>query len=416
MDKKYMARALELAALGEGSVNPNPLVGAVVVKDGVVVGEGYHKKYGGPHAEVFALEMAGEKAYGADIYVTLEPCSHYGKTPPCAKKIIEMGIKRCIIASLDPNPLVSGRGIKMLQDAGIEVVTGVMEREAKELNRVFMKYISEKKSYLFLKCGITLDGKIATRTGNSKWITNELAREKVQRLRNRYMGIMVGINTVLKDDPSLTARIENGRDPYRIVIDPKLEIPLESKIVNFEDGKSVIITSQENRESEKIKILEEKRVRVEYLEGDEFEVSEILKKTGELGIDGIILEGGSYLISKAFKENAIDGGEIFILDMGKPVRIYDLAKRMIKLSNANVGIDVVGLRPGEKLFEELLYDVNSAIKTDNKKIFITKIEDGNVDITKFFTKLEECTHNPNVEHIKEVMKELVVSYKEVKYN
>ena len=289
MDKKYMARALELAALGEGSVNPNPLVGAVVVKDGVVVGEGYHKKYGGPHAEVFALEMAGEKAYGADIYVTLEPCSHYGKTPPCAKKIIEMGIKRCIVASLDPNPLVSGRGIKMLQDAGIEVVTGVMEREAKELNRVFMKYISEKKSYLFLKCGITLDGKIATKTGNSKWITNELAREKVQRLRNRYMGIMVGIN-----------------------IDPKLEIPLESKIVNFEDGKSVIITSQENRESEKIKILEEKRVRVEYLEGDEFEISEILKKTGELGIDGIILEGGSYLISKAFKENAIDGGEIFI--------------------------------------------------------------------------------------------------------
>lgn len=312
MDKKYMARALELAALGEGSVNPNPLVGAVVVKDGVVVGEGYHKKYGGPHAEVFALEMAGEKAYGADIYVTLEPCSHYGKTPPCAKKIIEMGIKRCIVASLDPNPLVSGRGIKMLQDAGIEVVTGVMEREAKELNRVFMKYISEKKSYLFLKCGITLDGKIATKTGNSKWITNELAREKVQRLRNRYMGIMVGINTVLKDDPSLTARIENGRDPYRIVIDPKLEIPLESKIVNFEDGKSVITTSQENRESEKIKILEEKRVRVEYLEGDEFEISEILKKTGELGIDGIILEGGSYLISKAFKENAIDGGEIFI--------------------------------------------------------------------------------------------------------
>ena len=184
MDKKYMARALELAALGEGAVNPNPLVGAVVVKNGKIIGEGYHKKYGGPHAEVFALESAGKEAEGADIYVTLEPCSHYGKTPPCAKKIIEMGIKRCIVASLDPNPLVSGRGIKMLQDAGIEVIVGVMEKEAKELNRVFMKYIIEKKSYLFLKCGITLDGKIATRTGNSKWITNELAREKVQKLRN----------------------------------------------------------------------------------------------------------------------------------------------------------------------------------------------------------------------------------------
>lgn len=312
MDKKYMVRALELAALGEGSVNPNPLVGAIVVKDGKIVGEGYHKKYGGPHAEVFALDMAGEKAKGADIYVTLEPCSHYGKTPPCAKKIIDMGIKRCIIASFDPNPLVSGRGIKMLQEAGIEVITGVMEKEADELNRVFMKYIKEKKSYLFLKCGITLDGKIATKTGNSKWITNELAREKVQVLRNRYMGIMVGINTVLKDDPSLTARIKNGRDPYRIVIDPNLDIPLESKIVNFQDKKSIVITSWKNRESEKIRLLEDKQVKVEYLEGKEFKLDKILRKTGELGIDGVLLEGGSYLISKSFEENEIDGGEIFI--------------------------------------------------------------------------------------------------------
>lgn len=312
MDKKYMARALELAALGEGAVNPNPLVGAVVVKNNKVIGEGYHKKYGGPHAEVFALEMAGEEARGADIYVTLEPCSHYGKTPPCAKKIIEMGIKRCIIASLDPNPLVSGRGIKMLQEAGIEVITGVMDKEAKELNRVFMKYISEKTSYLFLKCGITLDGKIATKTGNSKWITNELAREKVQKLRNKYMGIMVGINTVIKDDPSLTARIENGRDPFRIVIDPNLDISLESKFVNFQDGKSIVITSENNREKEKVSELEDRKVKLVYLEGTDFKISDILKKTGELGIDGILLEGGSYLISKAFEEKAIDGGEIFI--------------------------------------------------------------------------------------------------------
>ena len=312
MDKKYMARALELAALGEGAVNPNPLVGAVVVKNNKVIGEGYHKKYGGPHAEVFALEMAGEEARGADIYVTLEPCSHYGKTPPCAKKIIEMGIKRCIIASLDPNPLVSGRGIKMLQEAGIEVITGVMDKEAKELNRVFMKYISEKTSYLFLKCGITLDGKIATKTGNSKWITNELAREKVQKLRNKYMGIMVGINTVIKDDPSLTARIENGRDPYRIVIDPNFNISLESKFVNFQDGKSIVITSENNREKEKVSELEDRKVKLVYLEGTDFKISDILKKTGELGIDGILLEGGSYLISKAFEEKAIDGGEIFI--------------------------------------------------------------------------------------------------------
>ena len=312
MDKKYMERALELAALGEGYVNPNPMVGAVVVKDGKIVGEGYHKKYGGPHAEVFALEEAGEKAEGATIYVTLEPCSHYGKTPPCAKKIIDMGIKRCIIASLDPNPLVSGRGIKMMTDAGIEVVTGIMEKEALELNRVFMKYISTKVPYLFLKCGITLDGKIASRTGNSKWITNELAREKVQKLRNKYMGIMVGINTVLADDPSLTARIENGRNPYRVVIDPFLDIPIDSKFVNFEDGKSILITSYNNVEKERISFLKKKNVNVIFLEGIDFKLYDILKKIGEIGIDGVLLEGGSFLISKAFSEDVIDGGEIFI--------------------------------------------------------------------------------------------------------
>lgn len=312
MDIKYMERALELAVLGEGAVNPNPLVGAVVVKDNKIVGEGYHKKFGGPHAEVFALEMAGENACGADIYVTLEPCSHYGKTPPCAKKIIEMGIKRCFIASLDPNPLVAGRGIKMLREAGIEVITGVMEKEALELNRVFMKYISEKKSYLFLKCAITLDGKIATKTGSSKWITNEFSREKVQKLRNKYLGIMVGINTILKDNPSLNCRMENGRNPFRIVIDPKVQIPLESNILNFEDKKNIIITSVINKDSEKVQKILEKDVKFIFLEGEDFKIDDILKETAKLGIDGILLEGGSFLISKAFKEKEIDGGEIFI--------------------------------------------------------------------------------------------------------
>lgn len=312
MNIKYMERALELAILGEGAVNPNPLVGAVVVKNGEIIGEGYHKKFGGPHAEVFALEEAGVNACGADIYVTLEPCSHYGKTPPCAKKIIEMGIKRCFIASLDPNPLVAGRGIQMLREAGIEVVTGIMEKEALELNRVFMKYISEKKSYLFLKCGITLDGKIATKNGSSKWITNEISREKVQKLRNKFLGIMVGLNTVLKDDPSLNCRMENGRNPYRIVIDPKLEIPLESNILKFDDGKNIIVTSESNKDNSKIESLLEKKVRFIFLKGEDFKIEDILKETAKIGIDGILLEGGSFLISKAFKEKQIDGGEIFI--------------------------------------------------------------------------------------------------------
>lgn len=313
MDEKYMDLALELAEKGKGYVNPNPMVGAVVVKDGEIVGKGWHKFYGGPHAEVYALDEAGEKAEGATIYVTLEPCSHFGKTPPCAEKIKKMKIKKCVIACLDPNPIVAGRGKKILEEAGIEVVVGVREKEAKELNKVFMKYITEKNPYLFLKCAITLDGKIATNERDSKWITNEKAREKVQFLRHEYMGIMVGINTLINDNPRLTARIENGINPFRIVVDPHLCTPLESNFVNMaDDNKSIIITSKENEKNDKIKELENKNVKIIYMEGFDFSVDKILKKIGELKIDSILLEGGSYLISKAFKENRIDGGEIFI--------------------------------------------------------------------------------------------------------
>ena len=313
MDEKYMDLALELAEKGRGYVNPNPMVGAVVVKDGEIVGKGWHKFYGGPHAEVYALDEAGAKAEGATIYVTLEPCSHFGKTPPCAEKIKKMKIKKCVIACLDPNPIVAGRGKKILEEAGIEVVVGVREKEAKELNKVFMKYITEKNPYLFLKCAITLDGKIATNERDSKWITNEKSREKVQFLRHEYMGIMVGINTLINDNPRLTARIENGINPFRIVVDPHLRTPLESNFVNMaDDNKSIIITSKENEKNDKIKELENKNVKIIYMEGFDFSVHEILKKIGELKIDSVLLEGGSYLISKAFKENRIDGGEIFI--------------------------------------------------------------------------------------------------------
>ena len=313
MDEKYMDLALELAEKGRGYVNPNPMVGAVVVKDGEIVGKGWHKFYGGPHAEVYALDEAGAKAEGATIYVTLEPCSHFGKTPPCAEKIKKMKIKKCVIACLDPNPIVAGRGKKILEEAGIEVVVGVREKEAKELNKVFMKYITEKNPYLFLKCAITLDGKIATNERDSKWITNEKSREKVQFLRHEYMGIMVGINTLINDNPRLTARIENGVNPFRIVIDPHLRTPLESNFVNMaDDNKSIIVTSKENEKNDKITELENKNIKIIYMEEYDFSVHEILKKIGELKIDSVLLEGGSYLISKAFKENRIDGGEIFI--------------------------------------------------------------------------------------------------------
>lgn len=312
MEIKYMERALKLATFGIGKVNPNPLVGAVVVKNGKIVGEGYHHKFGEDHAEVIALDNARNNAVGADIYVTLEPCSHHGKTPPCVKKIIESGIKRCIIAMVDPNPLVAGRGIKILQDAGIEVVVGVLEKRALELNRVFIKYITEKKSYLFLKCGITLDGKIATRANNSKWITNEESRKKVKILRDKYMGIMVGIDTAIIDNPNLTTEIEGKRDPFRIIIDPNLRIPLNLKLLKFQDGKNIVITSDKNENNKKVKLLKNLGVRLIFIKGKNFSYDDILKETAKLGIDGILLEGGAGAISKAFKDGAIDGGEIFI--------------------------------------------------------------------------------------------------------
>lgn len=314
MDREYMARAIELAKLGEGKVNPNPLVGAVIVKNGKIVGEGWHKKYGDAHAEVNALEMAGEECKGATLYVTLEPCSHYGKTPPCVKRILEKNIKKCVVAIPDPNPLVSGNGIRILREAGVEVEVGLLEKEAFELNRVFFKYITEKIPYLFLKCGITLDGKIATRTGNSKWITNEISREKVQRLRTKYMGIMVGINTIIADNPSLDSRMENSRNPYRIIIDPNFEINKSAKVLNFQDNKAILVISENNlkNKKEKIDFFEERGIRFIYLAGEDFKIKDILKEIGKLNIDSVLLEGGRTLISNAFKEKVIDGGEIFI--------------------------------------------------------------------------------------------------------
>ena len=323
INEKYMRMAIELAKKGAGAVNPNPMVGAVVVKNGEVIGRGYHKFFGGPHAEVYALEEAGKEAEGATIYVTLEPCSHYGKTPPCAKKIIDMGIKKCFIGSSDPNPKVAGKGVAMLKEAGIEVVENVLKEECDEVNQVFFKYIKTKIPYLFVKCGITLDGKIALSNGISKWITNSIAREKVQYYRNKFMGIMVGINTVLTDNPSLTARIENGVNPFRIIVDPNLQIDENCKVVkNNEDEKTVIITSQKNlftedAENTEIQIkqkrlVEENKVKFIFIDGEKFSFRKMLEEIGKAGIDSILLEGGETLISLAFEENVIDGGEIFI--------------------------------------------------------------------------------------------------------
>ena len=327
-DVVYMKRAIELAKLATGHTSPNPLVGAVVVKDNTIIGEGYHHKAGTAHAEVHALNQAGDNAKGATLYVTLEPCSHYGKTPPCAKKIIDMGIKKCFIGSSDPNPKVAGKGVAMLKEAGIEVVENVLKEECDEINQVFFKYIKTKIPYLFVKCGITLDGKIALSNGISKWITNSIAREKVQFYRNKFMGIMVGINTVVLDNPSLTARIQNGVNPFRVVVDPHLKIDENCRVVkNNEDEKTVIITSQKNQfveNSENIndkdfeikmkqkRLSQNNKVKFIFLDKEKFSFKEMLEEIGKMGIDSVLLEGGESLISLAFKEEVIDAGEIFV--------------------------------------------------------------------------------------------------------
>ena len=317
-DEYYMKEAIELAKKGIGKVNPNPLVGAVIVKNNEIIGSGYHQAYGEAHAEVNAIidaESKGISVEGATIYVTLEPCSHYGKTPPCALKIVDKKFKRVVVGSNDPNPLVSGRGLEMIRNAGIEVVTAVLEAECTEINKVFYKYITTKTPYIFLKVAITLDGKIATSVGDSKWISNEESREKVQYYRNKFMGIMIGANTLSNDNPSLTARMSEGRDPYRIIIDPDLISNDSFNVVkNNKDSKTIIVTRETNKNENAYELETKYNIKFIFIENSdkEFDIKNIVEKIGELGIDSILIEGGSRVISKAFEEDIIDAGEIFV--------------------------------------------------------------------------------------------------------
>ncbi|MGI5879733.1 MAG: bifunctional diaminohydroxyphosphoribosylaminopyrimidine deaminase/5-amino-6-(5-phosphoribosylamino)uracil reductase RibD [Syntrophomonadaceae bacterium] len=309
-DLKYMQRALELAIMARGRTRPNPVVGAVVVNAGEIVGEGYHKKAGTPHAEVHALQQAGLKANGATIYVTLEPCNHYGKTPPCTKAIIEAGIKKVVVATLDPNPRVCGQGIKALNEAGIETIIGIMEAEAQKINEAFFTRIIKGRPLVSLKVAMTLDGKIATCSGNSRWITGEESRNYVHELRNIYDVIMVGIGTVLLDDPLLNTRLEgvDSRDPIRAIVDSNLQIPLASQIVkSAKEQPTMIFCSKQADEQKEIKLtnlgLEIIRVNGE---GDKLDLQEIVSIIGHKGYNSILLEGGAGLNTAMLEEHLID--------------------------------------------------------------------------------------------------------------
>jgi diaminohydroxyphosphoribosylaminopyrimidine deaminase / 5-amino-6-(5-phosphoribosylamino)uracil reductase len=298
----YMELALKNASAMKGQTDPNPLVGAVIVNDNRVVGIGAHLKAGEPHAEIHALRMAGEAAKGGTIYVTLEPCSHYGRTGPCAVAIVEAGIKTVVIATLDPNPVVSGNGVKILKDAGIEVIIGVHQEESQKMNEVFNKFIVEKKPFVTLKSGITLDGKIATYASNSKWITSEQSRQDVHLLRNENMAILVGVNTVIKDNPELTARIPNGRNPIRVILDSTLKIPLDSKVVTDNLAETWIFTCQKY-DQDKEKTLKSLGMKVFPTNGvEKVEPKDVMEILGEHLISSVLIEGGG-TINASFLEN-----------------------------------------------------------------------------------------------------------------
>ena len=255
-DRDYMARAIELAKKGEGWTNPNPMVGAVIVKNGKIIGEGYHEKCGQLHAERNAIASLTESAEGATIYVTLEPCCHYGKTPPCTEAILEQKISRVVIGSRDPNPKVAGKGAEILRRAGLQVQEDFMREECDELNPVFFHYITNKTPYVVMKYAMTADGKIATKTGASKWITGEEARSEVQLMRHKYMGIMAGIGTVLADDPLLNTRIKGKKSPVRIICDSKLRIPFDSQICKTAREYKTIIAYSVGEEEKVNELLE----------------------------------------------------------------------------------------------------------------------------------------------------------------
>ena len=356
-DQHYMDLALQWASAIEGQTQPNPKVGAVVVKDGEIVGIGTHLKAGGPHAEVHALAMAGDKAKGATAYVTLEPCSHYGRTPPCAEALIKAEVAKVVIATLDPNPLVAGRGAAMLRDAGIEVVTGVCEEQSNLMNEVFNKFITTGKPFVTIKTAMTLDGKIATETGSSRWITGEAARHEVHRMRHSNQAIIVGVETVRKDDPQLTTRLpQGGNNPLRIILDSTLRIPLDAKVVTDSEAETWIYTTTAADQTEKILALEKRGVRVIPLPVEDGEqgvpIHKLLTHLGSQKISSLLVEGGARVNASFLKEMAVDkivsyiapklvGGERAPTPIGGfGVQEMDQAVHLTRMTYRQVGEDL----------------------------------------------------------------------------
>ncbi|MBN1797412.1 MAG: bifunctional diaminohydroxyphosphoribosylaminopyrimidine deaminase/5-amino-6-(5-phosphoribosylamino)uracil reductase RibD [Spirochaetales bacterium] len=314
--KKYMNLCFALAKKACGRTSPNPLVGAVIVKNNTIIGQGYHTKAGAPHAEIEALTQAGKSARGAVLYVNIEPCCHYGKTPPCTEMIIRAGIGKVVIAMQDPNPLVSGNGIKQLQEAGISVEQGLLKAQARKLNEVFIKYITKKRPFVVLKTAISLDGRIATFTGDSKWITGEKARNYAHTLRSYYDAVLVGIGTVLKDDPLLNyrGRIKNITQPVRVIVDSSAKIPIECSLLKTTKKIRTIIAVTKYAVASKLKKLTNAGAEVLLTEShnDRVNLDDLLNKLGSMGITSVLVEGGGELNASFINNDLVDKLLIFI--------------------------------------------------------------------------------------------------------
>jgi len=340
-DTTFMKKAIALARQAIGRTAPNPSVGALVVKSGRVVGRGFHPKAGKPHAEVYALAEAGDNARGATLYVTLEPCNHYGKTPPCTEAIIKAGISRVVVGTLDPNLIVAGKGIERLKDAGIVVDVGVCAQECNDLIAWYAFWLMHGRPYVILKAAITLDGRIATATGDSQWISSEESRNHVHELRNQVDGLIVGMGTVLKDDPLLTCRIEGGRDPMRIILDPQLDIPEQAKCLGHG---SLVFTTKSPALREEIIEHGTETVQMEADPSGLLPWASLLEHLGKMGLHCVMVEGGSGVYSSLLRSGLVDkllffiapkilGSGLPLVDWGSPERIADSLKVVITKVN-----------------------------------------------------------------------------------
>ncbi len=339
-----MKRAIALAKRGLGRTSPNPAVGAVIVKSGKIIAEDYHRRAGMPHAEALALQKAGKAGKGSTLYVSLEPCCHTGKrTPPCTKAIIKAGIKKVFVSMLDPNPKVSGRGVAGLRAAGIDVEVGALAGEAKTLNEVYVKYITTGRPFVILKVAMTLDGKIATPEGRSKWITGEKARLLVHRLRSRVDAVLTAIGTVKADDPELTARIKGGRQPIRVVIDPDFQTPRDARILST-PPETIIVTREENASLPPVKTI---------LFKEKLDLNRLMRRLASMGVTSVLIEGGSSLNAHALEDGIVDKVMFFIAPKiiggresypavgGRPSRGLEEAWRLRDLKVRRVGEDIL---------------------------------------------------------------------------